>query len=151
MPLGHTTKDNKYKKHYRYFIDKELENSPFIDASPFLDIPIHRGKRTQEESFFQNLFGKKDDYKCVGHFKAMINIMSENDKMRFDAKLKHVGQYAKTKGLEFSDDEFLRRRDVIVRLYVIEAEGLPDKDDDSNSDPYLIVKLGNHEYNVRFF
>ena len=113
-----------------------------------MEIPIFRGKRVTEDTFFKNFFGKTEDYKCVGHFKAMVTVMNEFDKMKYDAKLAHVGTVAQTKGLEFSDDEFLRRRDVVVRLYIIEAEGLNDLDEDSNSDPYLIVKLGRVEYNV---
>lgn len=147
MELGHNNKDRTCKKHYRYLFDKELEKTDFMDASPFFEIPIHRGRRVTEESFFANLFEKNESYRCVGHCKAMINVMNEFDKMKYDAKLQHVGKFAQTKGFEFSDEEFLRRKDVTIRLYVIEAEGLADRDDDSNSDPYLIVKLGKVEYN----
>jgi len=34
-----------------------------------------------------------------------------------------------------------------VRLYILECTGLNAKDDNSNSDPYLIVKLGKEVYN----
>jgi len=79
----------------------------------------------------------------------MINIMSENDKMQFDSKIAAVGQFANTKGLEFSDEEFLKKTQVVVRLYLVEAEGLIDKDDDSNSDPYVVVKFGDKVFNVK--
>jgi len=151
MELGHHNKEGTSKKHYRYCLDTELEKSGMTDESPFLQIPIYRGKRIAEENFLSSILGSREaDYRCVGYFKSMVTVMSEMDKMRFDSKLKHVGQYAKTKGLEFSDDEFLRRRDVVVRLYVIDAEGLPDKDDDSNSDPYIVVKFGKYTQNVIF-
>lgn len=147
--LGHNKKDKTTVKHYRYLVPTELEKSGLIDASPFAKIPIYRGKSTLDEGFFSKLFSKSEEQKVVGYYKAMINVMSENDKMRFDSKIAAVSQIANTKRFEFSDEEFLKRRDVIVRLYVIEAEGLPDRDDDSNSDPYLVIQLGDTKFNVR--
>jgi hypothetical protein len=152
MELGHHNKEGTSKKHYRYAFDKELEKTGLIDDSPFIEIPIYRGKRVDSESLFKSLLGKSEQgFRRVGSFKSMITIMSEFEKMRYDAKLKHVGQFAQTSGLEFSDDEFLRQRDVVVRVYVIDAEGLPDKDDDSNSDPFLVIKLGKTIYNEKKF
>jgi len=149
IALGYNKKDNSLQKHYRYLVDKELEKSDLIDESPFLSIPIYRGKKASDESFFSKFFTLVEEYRQVGQFKAMINVMSEHDKIIFDAKLAAVGQFANTSGLEFSDREFLKKTDVIVRLYVIEAEGLPDKDENSHSDPYLVIKFGKKIINVR--
>ena len=148
MGLGHNNKDGTLKKHYRLCVDTELEKSEHTDATPFLELPLYRGKKIAENSFLRGIFGKTEEFHNVGSFKAMITVMSEAEKFMYDAKLAHVGHYAQTKGLEFSDDEFLRRKDVTVRLYMIEAEGLTDKDADSNSDPYCILKLGRIQYNV---
>lgn len=148
MSLGHTKKDLTSKKHYRYYVNQELETSGLIDASPFTSIPIFRGKQVTDDNLFMKLFSFQEDYKNVGFFKAMINIMSDNDKKVFDSKIATVSQFANTKGLEFSDEEFLQKRDVTVRLYIIQADGLPAKDDDSNSDPYVVVKLGKTKYDV---
>lgn len=38
---------------------------------------------------------------------------------------------------------------VILRVYIIEAFGLPAKDNGSDSDPYLILKLGGKKINDR--
>lgn len=37
----------------------------------------------------------------------------------------------------------------ILRVYVIEAFGLPTKDSGSDSDPYLVLKIGNKRINDR--
>ena len=37
----------------------------------------------------------------------------------------------------------------ILRVYIIEAFGLPDKDNGSGSDPYLVLKLGGKRINDR--
>jgi len=147
LALGYNKKDKTSQKHYRYYIDKELEKSDLIDESPFDTIPIYRGKKASDESFFSKYFTLVEEYRQVGQFKAMINVMSEQDNIIFNAKLAAVGQFANTSGLEFSDREFLKKTDVIVRLYVIEAEGLPDKDENSHSDPYLVIKFGKKVIN----
>ena len=148
MSLGYSNKEGTSKKHYRLFVDTELEKSKHIDATPFLEIPLYRGKKIAEDSFLRGLFGKTEEFHNVGSFKAMITVMGEAEKDMYDAKLGHVGHYAETKGLEFSDNEFLQRREVTVRLYMIDAVGLMDKDADSNSDPYCVLKLGKKIYNV---
>lgn len=150
MELGHTIKDKKDPKHYRYYLNKELEKTIIADDSPFDEIGIFRGKQGSEEGFFKSLVsGGSEDYHQVGSFKAMVNIMSDNEKLRYDSKMSHVGKYASTKGLEFSDEEFLKKREVMIRVYMIEARGLADKDEDSNSDPYLILRLGDTVYDVK--
>ena len=149
MELGYKGKNNESIKHYRQFFTKEIEKTLLSDDKPFEKIAIYRGKVATEDNFLKGLVGGKDTNNKVGVFKAMISIMSETEKMRYDAKISHVGAFANTKGLEFSDEEFLKKRDVTVRVYVLEAEGLPDKDADSNSDPYLYLKLGDEHINVR--
>ena len=48
------------------------------------------------------------------------------------------------------DKEFIDKTQVIVRVYIINAASLPQMDDDSLSDPYIEVKLGNETKNVVF-
>ena len=45
--------------------------------------------------------------------------------------------------------KFLRKEVCVVRIYIIDAFGLPDKDYCDSSDPYLVVKLGRHQFNER--
>mmetsp|Transcript_32447 Transcript_32447/g.29255 ORF Transcript_32447/g.29255 Transcript_32447/m.29255 type:complete len:412 (-) Transcript_32447:1072-2307(-) len=144
IELGYESKtDLTIRRHYRYFLDKPLEHSPYVSESPFVQIPIFRGSKVDDDSgFFAKLFGMSEEsYKQVGTFKSMISVLTEKEHQQWENKLKTVGQVASEHN-EVSDQEFLKRTDVIVRVYVIEAIGLNSKDEDSNSDPYLVVKLG---------
>jgi len=145
MELGYTKKHEKSTKHYRYILDTDLETGLLDNETPFDEIPLYRGKQIDEDVLIKGILEGKDSHQSVGTFKAMINIMSEAEKKRYDSKLAEFGEVS-DKGLDFSDAEFLRKKECLVRVYMIEAEGLVDKDEDSNSDPYLILKLGDTKY-----
>mmetsp|Transcript_269 Transcript_269/g.246 ORF Transcript_269/g.246 Transcript_269/m.246 type:complete len:154 (+) Transcript_269:1201-1662(+) len=150
MALGYEDKkDPKIKKHFRYYVKDSLENIPYIGDAPFSEIDIFRGSKVHKEAnFFRNLFAKEESFKKVGFFKAMISVTRETDLQTWEEQSKNIAQSALTHA-EVKDDEFLRRTEVVVRVYILEAEGLASKDEDSNSDPYLIVSLGNKKYNEK--
>ena len=58
MPLGWDPKKERIgkqpKKHYRYFVDDELEKSPFMDKDTFDEFTVTRGKRKVEETLVSN-------------------------------------------------------------------------------------------------
>lgn len=72
MEIGYDDKDSKLKsgkkkKHYRHFIDTELEKSRFMDKHTFDEFNITRGKRLAEEnSFFSNK--REGDYLHIFFF-----------------------------------------------------------------------------------
>mmetsp|Transcript_10569 Transcript_10569/g.9138 ORF Transcript_10569/g.9138 Transcript_10569/m.9138 type:complete len:253 (-) Transcript_10569:792-1550(-) len=140
IELGYdSNKDPKIKKHFRHFIEGPLEESKYLDDPPFVNIPIHRGSSLGTDSIFGNFFKKKEEVEQnqeVGYFKAMIEVMSEEDKLVWEDQL---GDDVR----DIKDRQFLDRNEVIVRLYVIKCEGLNSKDETSNSDPYLKIKFGN--------
>ena len=57
--LGHDKREDKLKnqtkKHYRSYINCELEKSKFVNENLFNQFPILKGKRFVEEDFFENL------------------------------------------------------------------------------------------------
>lgn len=138
------------RRHYRYYLDGPLEDSKYVNESPFSEISIFRGSKVNDDAgFFAKLFGMSEEsYRQVGTFKSMISIMTEEEDKRWHKTLSHLGKMANDHS-EVSDQEFLKRTEVIVRVYVIEAIGLNSKDEDSNSDPYLVLKLGKQKINVR--
>lgn len=163
LPLGYDPKDKRLppyipKKHYRYLIDQEMEDSPFMDKNVFDEYSIIRGNRLKPDSIFMELLGLHEKEKEVGRFKGWIDVSSEENKKKMDQKL-IVGKSFFEKRFANSDDkkskkkfdlekEFLEKNHVMVRVYVVSLEGLPPMDDDSNSDPYIEVVLGEQTKNV---
>ena len=135
IPLGFDSKADRFKgnikKHYRFYIDKPLENSPFLPETPFDEFAIMRGKRLTK---FAGLSEKKEGsgLKEVGKFKGWISVESEIEK----------NAEKPDKSLDL-DREYMQKNNCIVRVYVISAFGLAQLDSDSLSDPYLKVILGN--------
>jgi hypothetical protein len=165
IPLGYDPKDKRLapnipKKHYRYQIDQELEESPFMDKSVFDEYSIIRGNRLKPESVFMGLLGIHEKEKEVGRFKGWIDVYSEESQQKAEQKLiigkSLIDKRFQTSGDKLSkkkfdlDKEFLEKNHVIVRVYVVSVEGLPSMDDDSNSDPYIEVVLGDQSKNVFF-
>ena len=55
---------------------------------------------------------------------------------------------------DLESDETLKRllmasTKCIVRVYIIDAFNLSSRDNGSDSDPYLVVSMGNRVYNLR--
>ena len=67
------------KKHYRYYVDKPLEDSIFMDKNTD-EFDVKRGKRVVEDSLFSSLMGADTKEKIVGKFKGWIEIISDTDK-----------------------------------------------------------------------
>lgn len=144
-------------------MDTPLEESPFIDKATFDEYDIMRGSRVSQNSVFLELLGIDQTEKNVGKFKGWIDVMSENDKMKIENnKATYLAKaFFENRGLTNNDvkgkkkinfdKEFIDKTQVIVRVYIINAVSLPQMDDDSLSDPYIEVKLGNEKKNVFFF
>lgn len=45
------------------------------------------------------------------------------------------------------DSEFLTKQNVFVRVYLLKATGLMQMDNDSYSDPYVVIKCGDQKIN----
>jgi len=166
FPLGYDPRDKRsnpvnIKKHYRYIVDTPLEESLFIDKNTFDEFEILRGSRVTESSVFLELMGLDQTEKKVGKFKGWIDVVSEteknkveNNKATYLAKAffenKNLGDESKGKKKLNIDKEFIEKSPVIVRVYIISAVSLPAMDDDSLSDPYIEIKLGQERKDVKF-
>jgi len=122
-----------------------------MDESPFEEIPIYRGKKLADDNFMSKIFKKKGetDFQEVGIFKAMIDVISEEDKLRYDTKFAAIHKKLPQYFVDFKDQDFLQKHNCVVRLYIIDAGDLVDKDEDSNSDPYLRIKVGHVDINEK--
>lgn len=144
-------------------LDTPLEKTEYLDSTPFDEIPIKRGSAVDDESIFSKVFGKKtgDEYKVnesetVGIFKAMITVLTEKEKQEVDKSALNKIKTTKSEialpeagPLAFPDVDFLKISNCTVRLYMIDAIGLADKDENSNSDPYLVLEMGKTKYNEK--
>ena len=165
LPLGYDPKDkrldpSKIQKHYRYFLDTELENSPFMDKFTFDEYSITRGSRIKSDSVFMEMLGFEESEKIVGKFKGWIDIISENDKKKIEGSKAGIlarnylenrqitGAEVKNKKKVEIDKEFIDKTQIIVRVYVLTGSSLPQMDDDSLSDPFIEITLGNEKKNV---
>ena len=74
--------------------------------------------------------------------------MSEPEKMKFESKMKAFDKIEGIEHVEVKDQDFLKKRECLVRLYIIDAFGLPGREDDVFADPYLIIRLGDTIINV---
>ena len=135
IPLGFDSKADRFKgnikKHYRFYIDKPLENSPFLPETPFDEFTLMRGKRLTK---FAGLSEKKEGsgLKEVGKFKGWISVESDLEK----------NSDKPDRSLDL-DKEYMQKTNCMVRVYVISAFALAQLDSDSLSDPYLKLVLGN--------
>ena len=90
----------------------------------------------------------------MGFFKAMITVMTKEEKEKneksFFGKIKGGGEGQKNVSDAFGipDLDFLKKVPCIVRVYVINCGNLAAKDENSNSDPYLVLNLGDKTINV---
>lgn len=137
LPLGYDSKTARFtsntKKHYRYYVDKELEKTPFLPETPFDEFIITRGKRINKTTLLSN--NNMDlGIKEVGKFKGWIDVESEAERA-----------YKKNHELDTKklDKQFMEKTHCFVRVYVLSAISLTQMDTDSLSDPYLKLSLGD--------
>lgn len=74
LPLGYDPKEQKLltgskKRHYRYYLDKPLEESSIFGEKPFSELNIYGGKRG-------------DDVKKIGSFKGWVEVYPEAEKQK---------------------------------------------------------------------
>jgi hypothetical protein len=74
LSIGYDKMNEKFektiKKHYRYFVDRELEKTDFLDPDLFTEYDIMRGKRFNSEhgSFWNRFFSIDETYHVIKNF-----------------------------------------------------------------------------------
>lgn len=138
-------------KHYRYLLNKELEKSHYMGARGFKTIPVTRGRQVGQSSFFSRLLKGFADtqFKQVGNFKGTVDIISEEDL----TLLRNIGLEEQGINMHFPttqqawketsdlDLDIMRKNEVVVRIYIIDAYLYESLDLTSENDPYLRIKL----------
>lgn len=131
-----------------------MEDTHFIDKKTFDEFDILRGKRFTSDTLFSKISGEKKE-RSVGLFKGWVNIISNTQKTfisnKFSNKLleevetnrsfESINLVGKPTIIDLNQ-EFMERNVCIVRVYIISAISLAQLDEDSLSDPYLVLKLG---------
>ena len=144
------------KRHYRYFVNTELEHTKFMDKNTFDEFKILRGKRIVEDSLFSKLIGADQGEILAGKFKGWIEIISKTDKSLLEQNklnsllpglaqkrsFSSISVESKRKDINI-DKDFMEKTPVIIRAYILQGITLAQMDEDSLSDPYIKVKLGD--------
>lgn len=142
---------NRRAKHYRLFIENELEKSGFLGKSIFSSININRGKRIKSKmSWMEKVFSSKNQFRVVGQFRASINMIDQStlqslESLRLQEEFEKFDiPYSKQKWVKNSiDSDMLHAIPVQVRVYVLDAVIYDSVDIASESDPYLKLTLGD--------
>ena len=150
MSIGYDSL-NRRAKHYRLYLDHELEKSAFIGKSIFNSININRGKRIKSsKSWIEKVFMSKDHFRVVGQFRGSVNVMDQStlqtlESLRLQDEFEKFDiPYSKQKWEKNPiDNDMLHNIQVQVRVYVLDAVIYDSVDISSESDPYLKLTLGD--------
>ncbi len=88
----------------------------------------------------------------VGKFKGWVDILTEEEKHALEESKKSeviLPSHFRQEMISHKyDSYFIQKREVMIRVYVCTAEGLPSMDKGSYSDPYLQLRLGKNKVDV---
>lgn len=164
QPLGYNREPDDGLKHYRHFIDCELEKTEYVGESPFNIYEIMRGQSrgldgilASPDKFDEK--GQKTSSRAVGKFKGVIRVVSQDEQ---NAKKKKILNIVGPDGVEEPDEEeeekkhfkkitkqLLLRTECVIRVYILNGIDLAQRDKDSPSDPYVRLKIGKNKFNDR--
>jgi len=172
MQIGYDRAPGEKTMHYRYVIKGEYEKSAYIEASPFQTVNITKGQAIGSDSYF-DLFRVQEVKPVgyfkglIRIYRADMKAEREQRLQKLierkEAMSKKTGDKATImKGIlahvggrkeEVEEDEDLQfdelsrmirsKSKVICRLFILDAFGVAQKDENSLSDPYLVIKLGD--------
>ena len=88
----------------------------------------------------------------MGKFKGWVDILTEEEKHALEESKKSeaiLPSHFRQEMISHKYDRyFIQKREVMIRVYVCTAEGLPSMDKGSYSDPYLQMRLGKNKVDV---
>lgn len=127
MAIGYNREPEDGKKHYRLKLESGLEQTHIFSSLPFDEFPIYK-------AVFQDLRASGSETPAtileVGKFKANIRIRSPEADPTSD-------QFEEVRKL------LMTKQKCTVRVYILDAFELEQKDSSSLSDPYVRLKLAN--------
>ena len=146
----------KNTKHYRKYLNNELEKSEYMGEELFTTIDIFRGKYMNfEKGFFQKLFSfgltSEEKLRKTGYFRGIVEVIEStllNQVIKLELTNKEKKQFEIPSDLEewkYSkiDEQILKSEDVIIRLYVIDAKFFDSQDFNSENDSYMQIEFGD--------
>ena len=156
IALGYNREPQDGLKHYRYYVNSPLEESVYIGESPFNEYNILKGQTRGLDGVFDTVNkldtkGQKSNTKVTGKFKGVIRIKCQESLKRAarNPPLSSIYDQAFKDEFEEVSKMLLNKSEFIVRVYIIDASDLEKKDIGSESDPYLVLKLGSIVINDR--
>ena len=144
LPIGYNRTLIDENKYYRYYIKEPLEATYIFENLPFEEIIITKGQeRGLEDSVFEfdkqkDESGQSTSVKTVGKFKFLLR-MTEFPPPEPDDQDEFFNVSRK----------LLNKTKCVVRVYIVDAFDLEQKDKLSKSDPYVRLKLGDCVYSDR--
>ena len=97
-PVGYDKTPGDGVMHYRYVVKSELEESEYIDKSPFMKYEIQKGQeRGLSDSIFSSAdrkdsSGQGSDVKCTGIFKAICRVTKAEEEAAKKEKVAKIKQ-----------------------------------------------------------
>lgn len=163
VPIGHNRTPEDGLKHYRHFIEEELEKTDYIGKSPFNIYQILRGQSRGLDGILSSAdkydeTGQKTNSRVVGIFKGMIRVVNDdNDDRNFlrpsvvggDGLVEVDKEEDEQKFFKSITKQLLIRTECVVRVYILNCINLAQRDIDSPSDPYVILKIGKKKIKDR--
>ena len=136
--VGYNRIPDDGKKYYRYLLNDIFEKTHIFSNLPFEEFAVTRGQLVgSDEHSFLSIFSKKSEtseepstLQNVGTFKALI-------------KIRDYPQIVKDEEFENITKKLLNKKKCIVRVYILDAFELEQKDSNSLSDPYVRIKLAD--------
>ena len=165
QPIGYNREAGDGLKHYRYFINEELDRTDYIGRSPFNVYDIMRGQSRGLDGVLAasdkvDEKGQKTSSRTVGKFKGVIRVVSEDEKsdkrhkkgisiVGLDGKVEPDEDEEEIKYFKTITKQLLVRTECVVRVYILNGIDLAQRDLDSPSDPYIRLKIGKKKFNDR--
>mmetsp|Transcript_4050 Transcript_4050/g.3879 ORF Transcript_4050/g.3879 Transcript_4050/m.3879 type:complete len:713 (+) Transcript_4050:1971-4109(+) len=135
--IGYNRIPGDGKKHYRYLLDEELENTIFFGETALDVFDIKKGQsRGLNSGDKVDTSGEESTVRSAGKFKGLIRIQGDINSPQND----EFDRIAKS---------LLVKTDVLVRVYVLNAFNLAQKDLASPSDPFIKISLGKNSIDDR--
>ena len=161
MPIGYNREPDDGLKHYRHFVNEELENTEYIGKSPFNIYEIMRGQSRGLDGLLDHVdkfdeLGQKTNSRCVGKFKGVIRVVDEEEEKQKTLKIVGINgqeepdeQEEEKKFFKTITKQLLVRTECVIRVYILNCRDLAQRDIDSPSDPYVRIKIGKSKINDR--
>lgn len=149
LEVGYSREPNDGLKHYRYYVHEELEKISIFGNSAFEEFDILKGQSRGVDDLpsinsHQDKAGQSSTLETVGKFKALIRVVDYPQKWSPFSKLTGLLGDQPNEDNDFEEiaRNLLTKTKCVVRVYVIDAFDLEQKDSFSKSDPYFKLKLG---------